>query len=245
MTFNYFKSIEDKYKSRISPNKPIIIRLDGKKITKNKEINMLDESQGAFAYSLKKASAHISRKFNCLVLTSSDEINLIITEPSRLNRLYDSFECQKLSSLISQDIGYIFNQHYKGEMILFDARTFNIPINKVSSYVSYRLQSARNVQTMYFAKRLLSPRERIGKKMHELELILDSFSGEFKNRNDYKKHGCCFFRGTMIDSQLILDNLNNIDFYSFDISTLTPSKPKKGVFTQEDNSNDFIDDLFE
>lgn len=245
MKFNYFKNIEDKYKTRISLNKPIIIRLDGKKITKNKEIDMLDESPGGFAHSLKKASSLISRKFNCIVLTSSDEINLVITNSSRLSRLYGAFECQKISSLISQDIGYIFNNHYKGDTILFDARTFNIPENKVPSYILYRLKSARNVQTIYFAKKLLTPSERIGKKLPEIEASLNSFSEEFKNRSDYKKHGCCFFRGEKIDTQVILDNFDNINFHAIDIKSLTNSTQKVVVLSDEDNLESSKDDLFD
>ena len=39
--FDYFKTIEDKYKNRYSTKKPLVIRLDGRGVTKNKGINLL------------------------------------------------------------------------------------------------------------------------------------------------------------------------------------------------------------
>ena len=238
MKFNYFKMIEDKYKTRLSFKKPIIIRLDGKNITKNKEIDMLNEDLNEFAYALKETASYMSRKFNCITLASSDEINIIINNPNLLYRIYGSMECQKISSLIAQDVGFLFNSNYQGARVLFDARTFNIPNDKIKSYIVYRTQSARNLYTVYFAKKFLTPSERRKKKISEIEYILSSFSHDFKNRSEHQRIGSSFYNGVPVEVSLLLDNS---DLYS-SLEKIIHEKTKAIILDDED-TDELFDDL--
>ena len=210
MKFNYFKTLEDKYKTRLSMKSPIIIRLDGKNICKNKEINMVDESENGFAYALKKTGLYLSRKFECIALVASDEINLIILDPNKLKRIYGHLECQKTSSLIAQEVYFVFNSNFHQEQILFDARTFNIPENKINSYIIHRSQTAKNVYTIYYAKKILSYPERAGLKSVELEELLCKLSYDFKNRSSHNRVGSIYINGNNIDLDTTLKS--NIKF---------------------------------
>lgn len=210
MKFNYFKILEDKYKTRLSVKSPIIIRLDGKNICKNKEINMIDESENGFAYALKKTGLYLSRKFECVALVASDEINLIILDPNKLKRIYGHLECQKVSSLVAQEVYFIFNSNFHQEQILFDARAFNIPDNKINSYIIHRSQTANNVYTIYYAKKILSYPERAGLKSSELDKFLCQISEEFKHRSTHNRVGTIYINGNNVSLETSLNS--NIKF---------------------------------
>lgn len=201
--FNYFKNIEDRYKTRISLNKPIIIRLDGKNVCKNPAINLLDEKEHQFASSLNTTARSLSRKFNALCTSSTDEINIIILDPNLLYKHYGSIECQKISSFIAQEVSTCFNNLYSGERILFDARTFNIPNTKVISYISYRVGLARNVYTIYYAKKLLAPRERVGFKINTIHDTLINISSDYRTRSTHNTYGAIYYNGT----ELFIENM--------------------------------------
>ena len=49
---NYFFQIQKKYVMRVSTKKPLVIRLDGKGITKNKGINLFYDYKGRFSDAL-------------------------------------------------------------------------------------------------------------------------------------------------------------------------------------------------
>lgn len=197
--FNYFKLIEDKYKTRISLNKPIVIRLDGKNICKNPCINLIDETKHSFSSSLNNTAKFLSRKFNAICLAATDELNIIIPNPNFLYKYYATIECQKISSFIVQEVSSSFNNLYNGERILFDARTFNIPENKIQSYMTYRIGMAKNVYVMYYAKKLLAPHERVNVKMANIEEILNNLSPEFLLRSNHNKYGAIYYDGSEIN----------------------------------------------
>ena len=46
--YNYFNTIRNKYNMRVSPKKPLVIFLNAKDVTKNKSINLIDNSKDSF-----------------------------------------------------------------------------------------------------------------------------------------------------------------------------------------------------
>lgn len=196
--FNFFKTIEDRYKIRISLNKPIVIRLDGKNVCKNPSINLVDDKQDSFSTSLNNTARALSRKFNSICISSTDEINIIITNTSLFYKYYGSIECQKISSFVAQEVFSTFNNLYSGEQVLFDARTFNIPENKIQSYLTYRTGLAKNVYTIYYAKRLLTVSERIDAKIATIDDLLNRTSEEYRTRPNHFRHGAIYFDGLEI-----------------------------------------------
>lgn len=205
MRESYFGMIENKYSCKISLNKPIIIRLDGKGVCKNSSINMYNESIGGFAYALQITAKEISRRYSSLVLISSDEISIIFLDTNVFYEKFNSHKCQKSSSLITQDISLLFNNHYNGNFTYFDARTFNIPNEKTLSYITFRTKSARNVSIHYIAKKYIPFSERKGKKLSEIEHILnENYSNKF-NISDYHLYGKAYYNGKEIDLKELLN----------------------------------------
>lgn len=235
--YNFFQNIENKYKTRFSLNKPIVIRLDGKNVCKNPEINLLDETEQQFSFSLINTAKTLSRKFNAICFCSTDEINLLILDSSLLYRYYNTIECQKLSSFISQEVFSIFNTLYIGEKIFFDARTFNIPENKAQSYIFYRAGMAKNVYTVYYAKKLLPPRERINIKLDTLDITLKNISEEYRNRSAHNTYGAIFYNGYEINfSDIPTEPMNKSEFIKF----LTQFKEDTVIY---DSDNIYSDDI--
>ena len=142
MGYNYFGMIEDLYCSKISFFKPIVIRFDAENITKNKEFNILDVSIGDFAYALINTARVLSETYKTYVFCSTDEIDLIFINDTFLHKRFKNRKTQRISSIMSQTLSEVFHSFYKKNKIYFDAKTFNIPMEKVYSYIEYRQKSA-------------------------------------------------------------------------------------------------------
>ena len=65
---NYFYNIQKKYSMRISSKKPLVIRLDGKEVTRNKNINLFDCSDNGFLDALKKTASFFTQKYSCYAI---------------------------------------------------------------------------------------------------------------------------------------------------------------------------------
>lgn len=209
--FNYFKTIEDKYKSKISVNKPVVIRLDGRHICSNKSINLLDETNGSFSDVLKKTCEYLSNRFSCIAYFATDEINLIFQKPKFLQMMYESIDTQRIASLISQEVFNYFNKNYEKNVydktIYFDARCFNIPEWKVASYIRYRRQCSKNVLTTYYAKQKLPYLNRRGLSLKKLEDVLMNKFMDFNTRTSFQIEGGIYSCGADLSIDELLESL--------------------------------------
>jgi len=59
---NYFFQIQSKYNMRVSTKNPLVIRLDGKGVTKNKKYDLLNNYEGSFINILEKTAQYFTRK---------------------------------------------------------------------------------------------------------------------------------------------------------------------------------------
>lgn len=194
--FDYFKNIENKYKSKISLKNPVIIRLDGRHICSNKNIDLLNEDKGGFSYALKGTAEYFSDKYGCAIYCSSDELNFIIEEPKILEQEFESVDTQRISSLISQEIFEYFNGLYKNKpSVYFDARCFVIPKNKVKSYLLYRRNCEKNVLTIYFSKDRISHGERAYVELSKLDKMLSEKFKEYNERDTFQTEGLIYYYG--------------------------------------------------
>ncbi|MEG1363695.1 MAG: hypothetical protein RSC92_04630, partial [Clostridia bacterium] len=71
---NYFLQIQKKYNMKLSTKKPLVIRFDGKDVTKDKSFDLLNNFNGSFLNALDKTAWYFSNKYNCYYLYGSDEI---------------------------------------------------------------------------------------------------------------------------------------------------------------------------
>lgn len=58
---SYFFQIQNKYNMRVSIKNPLVIRLDGKNVTKNKSLNLLNNYEGSFINLLEKTVKYFTR----------------------------------------------------------------------------------------------------------------------------------------------------------------------------------------
>ncbi len=150
---NYFFQIQKKYIMRVSKEKPLVIRLDGKDVTKNKSINIFYEYNGGFAYAMKNSAKYFSKRYSCICVFGSDEISFVFPNP---NILIDDLDSDKsnfsneIIAIFAQYFFEYFNNLYKGDRIYWHAKCFSIPEGKIQSYIKYRSGIIRNVMVTYF-----------------------------------------------------------------------------------------------
>lgn len=154
---SYFFQLQKKYNMRISTKTPLVIRFDGRQITKNRDINLLDNYKGSFLDSLEKTAKYFSEKYHCFSIFGSDEINFIINDPSLLILDLEpndkTTHSQELIALFSQYFFDYFNHFDMNKKIFWHGKCFSIPIGKVQSYIKYRSNIIKNVMVTYFAIR--------------------------------------------------------------------------------------------
>lgn len=243
MGFSYFGMVEEKYSCKVSLKKPIIIRLDGKGVTKNKKINMYDEKDGGFANALKVTAREISRMCNALVLASADEINIIFIDTDEFYKKFNSCKCQKSSSLITQEVCLIFNNYYKGNTIYFDARTFNVEEHKILSYLKFRVNTATNVNLYYSAKRLIPYTERKGmKSLDLLNLMKDRFPHSLRT-DEYSNMGIAYYKGGEVDINRLLNYVEFNDNVIKECFKYDLVKTKDLCINVNISDNEYIDDI--
>lgn len=153
---NYFYNIQKKYSMRVSKKEPLVIRLDGKDITKNKEINLADKSEKSFLDAMEKTVSYFTLEHSAYAIYGSDEVSFIFPEPGKLMRSLDSDtdnHSNEIISVFSQLFFYHFNKFDKNKLVFFHAKCFSIPEGKITSYIKYRSRSIQNVMATYILKR--------------------------------------------------------------------------------------------
>ena len=195
---NYFYNIQKKYSMRVSLKEPLVIRLDGKNITKNKDINLMNlSSDKSFMYAMEKSVEHFTDKYKCLALYGSDEVSFIIENPKLLMEDLDSDadnHSNEIISLFSQYFFHYFNNFDKNKLVFFHAKCFSIPKEKIISYIKYRSRTIENVMVTYFLKRNNANNEK---------LKLDEKIAKCKEMDNYymidkNKNGILYYNGKQI-----------------------------------------------
>lgn len=192
--FNYFGMLESKYNRYINWDKPFVVRFDGVNVTKNLDIDMLDVNIGGFAYALIHTARILSKIYHTFVIVESDEISIIFQDTICLKNKFSSNKVQKISSIFSQEVFKIFNSLYSGNTIFFDAKSFNIPSEKIESYIKYREKSAKCVCHTYLAKRYLKKYMYAKQPLHVIIENLDKYC-EIPHNYQYLNQGILYFNG--------------------------------------------------
>lgn len=153
---SYFFQLQKKYNMRISTKMPLVFRFDGRQITKNKDINLLDEYDGSFFDCLEKTARFFTEKYHCYAIFGSDEISFIVPNP---NVVIEDLEpndktthSQELIALFSQYFFDYFNHFDTHRKIFWHGKCFSMPEGKLTSYIKYRSGIIKNVMVTYFAK---------------------------------------------------------------------------------------------
>ena len=150
---SYFFQIQSKYSMRVSFKNPLVIRLDGKDVTKNKKYDLLNNYEGNFRNTLEKTAEFFTRKYKCLAILGSDEISFIFTDPLVVISDLDKEKWNTSNEIISVFSQYFFdyfNEHNKQSKVFWHGKCFSIRNEKINSYIKFRSSIIKNVMTTYF-----------------------------------------------------------------------------------------------
>ncbi len=212
---NYFYNIQTKYSMRLSKTIPLVIRLDGKNVTKDKSINLLDiKTENSFSNSLEKTVKYYTEKYHCFAIFGSDEVSFICIEPRVIIKDLDSEETyfsNEVISLFTQYFFDYFNEFDKHKKVYWHGKCFSINNEKIQSYIKYRSRIIENVMTTYF---LVSKNAYNGNE--KLETRIDKCK-QFSDYDKFKdiQRGILYYNGKRIDLDKFLngqiEELNKID----------------------------------
>lgn len=150
---SYFFQIQSKYSMRVSFKNPLVIRLDGKDVTKNKKYDLLNNYEGNFRNTLEKTAEFFTKKYKCLAILGSDEISFIFTDPLVVISDLDKEKWNTSNEIISVFSQYFFdyfNEHNKQSKVFWHGKCFSIKNEKINSYIKFRSSIIKNVMTTYF-----------------------------------------------------------------------------------------------
>ena len=220
---SYFFQIQSKYSMRMSFKNPLVIRLDGKDVTKNKKYDLLNNYEGNFRNTLEKTAEFFTRKYKCLAILGSDEISFIFTDPLVVISDLDKEKWNSSNEIISVFSQYFFdyfNEHNKQSKVFWHGKCFSIRNEKINSYIKFRSSIIKNVMTTYFLSKY---NIKMGKEKQEKREI------ECKKLQGYEvlediQNGVLYLEGDRIDI---------IEFYKGNI--------KKVKSTEHKSSDLYID----
>mgnify|MGYP001133179009 FL=1 len=185
---SYFFQIQSKYSMRVSFKNPLVIRLDGKDVTKNKKYDLLNNYEGNFRNTLEKTAEFFTKKYKCLAILGSDEISFIFTDPLVVISDLDKEKWNTSNEIISVFSQYFFdyfNEHNKQSKVFWHGKCFSIKNEKINSYIKFRSSIIKNVMTTYFlskynikmGKEKQEKRENECKKLQGYEVLEDIQNG--------------------------------------------------------------------
>ncbi len=220
---SYFFQIQSKYSMRVSFKNPLVIRLDGKDVTKNKKYDLLNNYEGNFRNTLEITAEFFTKKYKCLAILGSDEISFIFTDPLVVISDLDKEKWNTSNEIISVFSQYFFdyfNEHNKQSKVFWHGKCFSIRNEKINSYIKFRSSIIKNVMTTYFLSKY---NIKMGKEKQEKREI------ECKKLQGYEvlediQNGVLYLEGDRIDI---------IEFYKGNI--------KKVKSTEHKSSNLYID----
>ena len=152
---NYFYQIRKKYSMRLSTKTPLVINLDGKNVTKNKSLNIIDLYDSSFLNNLEKTAKYFSKKYSCLAILGADEISFIFENPILLINDLNSDNSNYSTEIISVFSQYFydyFNNFDTHRKIFWHGKCFSIPSGKINSYIKYKSKLIQVLVTTYFLK---------------------------------------------------------------------------------------------
>ena len=185
---SYFFQIQSKYSMRMSFKNPLVIRLDGKDVTKNKKYDLLNNYEGNFRNTLEKTAEFFTKKYKCLAILGSDEISFIFTDPLVVISDLDKEKWNTSNEIISVFSQYFFdyfNEHNKQSKVFWHGKCFSIRNEKINSYIKFRSSIIKNVMTTYLlskynikmGKEKQEKRENECKKLQGYEVLEDIQNG--------------------------------------------------------------------
>lgn len=213
---NYFYQIRKKYSMRLSTKNPLVINLDGKDVTKNKNMNIIiNINNQSFLNKLEKTVEYFTDKYECLAIYGADEVSFIFEEPMKLINDLNTDQSTYSTEVISVFSQYFYDYYNNCDLhqkIFWHGKCFSIPEGKIKSYIKYKSKLIQVLVTTYFLKKkgIISAGQ----------IPLEEKKKLCKQYNDYNtisdiENGTLYFKGKKIDIEEFYKGnikiLNNID----------------------------------
>lgn len=197
---DFFSKIENKYNITLKKNREIIVRLDARNTTKNRNLNLLDEEH-SFTYALKMASLEFSKKHPYLfIYTAVDEVNFLVLDSKRLFEQMKGNYAQEITAVISQEFSYLFHKHYDS-FVRFAGRSFSVYKDNFNSYLILRKHTNVSVLTAYFLKHNgINTHNKTYEEMNKIGMKYE----KYRNRTAYQKEGIIFYKGLTFEIEDVL-----------------------------------------
>ena len=202
---NYFFQIQKKYNIRVSTKEPLVVRFDGKGITRNKEINFLEDYKGSFTNSLEECARYFTEKYEGFSFFGSDEISFVFLNPMQVIKDLDpsdnSTYSNEIIAMFSQYFFNYFNMQNKHYKIFWHGKCFSIKKEKLISYLKYRMGIIRNVMSTYFLKR-----KDLKMGNHKINVKISKCK-EFEDYPRLEKilNGVLYYNGKKIDREMYIN----------------------------------------
>lgn len=179
------KSYEAVNNTRLLPNSPLFIRIDGKAFhtfTKHVEKPYSSNVIDAMTYAARKSSEHM-QGFK-LAYVQSDEATFMLTDyDTHESQGWFSYEVNKVVSIAASAFTAYFNQYWKEHVAddykpaMFDARAFTVPEEDAPNAFIWRQRDWERNSVQMLARDSYSQKELHGKKVPDLLEMIEAKRG--------------------------------------------------------------------
>lgn len=211
------KRYESTPKTFLMHRTPVIARVDGrafhtftKRLARPADVPFSDVMRGCMVYTMRQLVDNIQ---GCVMgYTQSDEISLLLRDwDTHDTQAFFDYNVQKITSLMGAIASNAFNFAYSeyqpprdfGDLVQFDARVHNIPVEEVTNYFIWRQQDASRNSVQMVGHHHFSQKKMHKKNNSEVQDMLMLEKGI--NWNDiptWMKRGSCYFPRLGADDEI-------------------------------------------
>jgi tRNA(His) 5'-end guanylyltransferase len=206
------KAIEKSFEATLPLQTPVIMRLDGKAFHTFTRPFKTEPFSDIIHNSMKEAAAVLCKEIQNarFAYTQSDEISILIFEPSDRSQTWFGNRIQKMCSVAASVCSNTFNRQITREILdcpgegypvtpfkdslprneaCFDVRVFSLPKDKVAAYFQWRQEDAVRNSISMLAQAHFSHRKLHKKNRQEMRAMLQSKGIKWEDLEDWKKNG--------------------------------------------------------
>lgn len=175
-----FRSVETGQRLKLDAGLPVVIRFDGKLVTRDHKKYRLTDME--FTKCIFLAAAKRFKDLKCTIYAQLDEVNIIISGTEEFFGEYEDTDAMYCCCIELQRFLRTVKEQYPDTM--FGCSVFNIPAGSGAEYVKDRQKMLYKTSVVYCAKDCMSPALYHGKDTKEiLAAIEETGNGSLlKNR---------------------------------------------------------------
>lgn len=185
-----FQGIEKSYRRNLSTTVPIIVRFDGKNVTKNHEKFHLMDVDG-FTKDILCAAKSMVNGMECTIYAALDEVSVVFHKPFEFFGKTQDKDLLYSAIMILQDFLRYTREVYPG--LKFNVTVYNIGFDQIDSYIQYRKDMAYQTAVTYYAKEYLPPQTYVDKSTSYILEALRSNGRDLSSKEILR-----FFSGTVV-----------------------------------------------